>query len=245
MNSERRPASLGERWRRLTSSGIEDNELEKALASLPSIRSPRIRIAAGSIHTEMEGSMGSINEVSVSVPRLPARIWSQVVRVMRRSTSMREALRSGKLPSSFDRLIARISGESVLPETRRVSSACSCGGPESPCRHILALHELFARRLDETPAELLTLRGVDLHSLLEQASRAFDGGEPPLLAFGAIEEPVLFPEGEDGDLDSALTGGQIRHLVGGHQASVIGTVAAAIRALDEPAEVTAPPDPSD
>ena len=90
---------------------------------------------------------------------------------MRRSQSMRDALRKGLVPRSFDRLVARIANEPVFPESRKVTYACTCS-EEKPCRHILALHELFARRLDQSPWELLTLRGVPLRDLLEQAERA-------------------------------------------------------------------------
>ncbi len=34
------------------------------------------------------------------------------------------------------------------------------------------------------------------------------------MAFGAPEEPVLYPEGEDGDLDSVLTAAQTAALLG-------------------------------
>ncbi len=227
---ERRPISMGQRWRRISTLSVDDQSLELALASLPSIRNPRIAILPGSIKSEMEGVMGSINEVSIHVPRLPNKIWSQVVRVMRRSASMQEALRMGRVPRSFDRLIARISGETISPESRRVSSACTCGAPESPCRHVLALHELFARRLDEKPWELLTLRGVDLRQLLEDAAKELHGVNLPPLAFGAREEPVLFPEGEDGDLDTVLTPGQVSSLLGRQQVALIEELTAAIEA---------------
>lgn len=221
---------MGERWRRISTQGVDDHSLELALSSLPSIRSPRIRVQPGAIQAEMEGAMGSINEVSIHVPRLPQRIWPQVVRVMRRSASMQDALRTGKVPRSFDRLIARVSGESLLPAARRVTSACTCGLPETPCRHILALHELFARNLEDKPWELLSLRGVDLRDLLTQAQKAVAEDLPPL-AFGAREEPVLFPDGQGADLGSALTPGQVRSLVGGHQKTMREELEAAIAAF--------------
>jgi len=230
---ERRPVSMGQRWRRISTQSVDDNRLELALDSLPSIRNPRIRILPGSIRAEMEGVMGSINEVSIHVPRLSTRIWSQVVRVMRRSSSMQESLRVGRVPRSFDRLIARISGESITPEARRVSSACTCGTPDSPCRHVLALHELFARRLDERPWEALTLRGVDLKKLLDESSHDAHSEDLPPLAFGSREEPVLFPEGEESDMDSALSPGQISSLLGRQQIALFEELSAAITSYAE------------
>ncbi len=228
MSAERRPASMGERWRRVTSTGVDFEELERALASMTSIGSPRIRIQPGSIQTELEGSMGALHEVSVHVPTLPNRIWPQVLRVMRRSHSMIEGLRAGLVPRSFDRLIARVSGEALFPDARRVTSACTCSEPERPCRHILALHELFARRLEEQPWQLLVMRGVQLRELLDQAARQPADAELPALPFGAREEPILLPEGESGDLDEALSNREIRSLLGAHQARTIGVVAKAL-----------------
>ncbi|MCA8943800.1 MAG: hypothetical protein KDB80_14655 [Planctomycetes bacterium] len=222
-----RPLSTSERWRALASLG-DDNRLELALSSLPSIRAPRVRIVPGAIQAELEGTMGSINEVSIHVPKLPTRIWPQVVRVMRRSASMREALGMGRVPRSFDRLIARIANESVFPEARRVTSACTCGDPEMPCKHILALHELYARRLEDKPWELLVLRGVDLRDLLDKAEQqAHDPNLPPL-SFGAHEEPVLFPEGQGADLDSTLSAHQVLSLLGVRQAPLFQAVDACI-----------------
>lgn len=211
---ERKPISLGERWRREANRGVDDNRLDLALATLPSIRKPLVRIRAGMIRAEMEGTMGAINEVGIQTPVLPQKIWPQVARVMRRSATMLESLSQGKVPRSFDRLVARICGDPLFPEARRVTSACTCTDSEKPCRHILALHELFARRLEEKPWELLVLRGVDLRDLLEKARTTSLDEDLPPLAFGATEEPVLFPEGEEGDLDYILGQGQIRHLLG-------------------------------
>lgn len=211
---DRKPVSLGERWRREANREVDDSRLEQALATLPQVRHPRIRVQRGSIQVEMEGAMGSIHEVSVHAPVLSSKIWPQVARVMRRSTRMLEALEKGRVPRSFDRLVGRIGGESVFPDSRRVTSACSCGAPDAPCRHILALHEMFARRLEEQPWELLVLRGVDLHDLLSRARSSEPDPNLPPLAFGSEEEPVLFPEGEDGDLEFVLSLGQSSHLLG-------------------------------
>jgi len=227
---DHRPLSLGERWRREANRGVDDPRLDQALETLPQVRHPQIRVRGGSIHTEMEGAMGSINEVSIHVPTLPSKIWPQVARVMRRSTSMLDALEQGRVPRSFDRLVARLGGEPVFPEARRVTSACTCGSLDMPCRHILALHELFARRLDDRQWELLVLRGIDLRELVRRARSSGPDPDLPPLSFGADEEPVLFPEGEEGDLEFALSSGQSAHLLGDMSAEVDDVAEAAILA---------------
>jgi uncharacterized Zn finger protein len=232
---ERKTVSLGERWRREATRGIDDNRLAAALEALPSIRKPMVRIRAGSIRAEMEGSMGSIHEVSLQIRTLPQKDWPTLVRVLRRSKSIVEALENGRVPRSFDRLVARIVGEPLFPDARSVTFGCSCDLPEKPCRHVLALHELFARRLDEKPWEVLLLRGVDLQGLLAKVAAVGHDQELPPLAFGVPEEPVLYPDAEDADLGQHLGPAQVRWLVGDTSARFATAALDALAAL--PAEV--------
>ena len=240
---ERKPVSLSERWRREATRGIDENLLEEAVETMPTIRQSLVRINRGSIHAELEGLMGSIHEVDIHAPVLPNKIWPQVASVLRRSASMLEALGQGRVPRSFDRLVARIAGEPIFPEARRVTYACTCSDPDRPCRHILAVHELFARRLETKPWELLIMRGVDLGTLLDQARRG--GGEDlPPLAFGAREEPILFPECEEGDLENILSPGQTRRLLGVMSPQVEAAVHDAILAYAAGPEAEAAEDPA-
>jgi len=239
---ERRPASLGERWRREVNRGVDEELLSLALDTLPDIRSNAVRVRPGSVQAELEGIMGSIHEVHVHAPVLPSKIWPQVARVLRRSSSMLEALGQGQVPRSFDRLVARIAGEPIFPEARRITYACTCSEPQRPCHHIMALHELFARRLDERPWELLVMRGINLPELLEQARRTSADTSLPPLAYGAHEEPILFPEGEEGDLETILTRGQTGSLLGMASPQVEACVQHALHDYvehgDEPESIT-------
>ena len=228
--SERKSVSLGERWRREATRGVDDKRLAAALELLPSIRKPMVRIRPGSLRAEMEGAMGSIHEVSLQIRILPQKDWPTVTRVLRRSKSIVEALEQGRVPRAFDRLIARIVGEPLFPDPRRVTFGCSCDLQEKPCRHVLALNELFARRLDEKPWEILVLRGIDLHALLAKVRQTGADPDLPPLAFAAPEEPVLYPEAEDADLDTTLSKSQVRWMLGVVHEQV---VEAAIKALDK------------
>ena len=51
--SENRPVSLGERWRRDATRGVDDKRLAAALELLPSVRKPMVRIRPGSLRAEM------------------------------------------------------------------------------------------------------------------------------------------------------------------------------------------------
>ena len=238
---ERKAISLGERWRREATRGVDDARLAAALDALPSIRKPMVRIRPGSIRAEMEGSMGSIHEVSLQIRTLPQKDWMTLVRVLRRSKSIVEALENGRVPRSFDRLVARIVGEPLFPDARSVTFGCSCDLPEKPCRHVLALHELFARRLDEKPYEVLMLRGVDLHALLAKVHQTSPEGDLPPLAFGVPEEPVLYPDAEDADLGQSLTTAQVKWFVGDISMRLVDAV---LRGLEHlPAAAPATPSP--
>jgi len=236
--SERKAVSLGERWRREATRDIDDQRLAAALEALPSIRKPMVRIRAGGINAEMEGAMGSIHEVSLQIRTLPMKDWPTLIRVLRRSKSIIEALSQARVPRSFDRLVARIIGEPLFPDARSVTYGCSCDLQEEPCRHVLALHELFARRLDEKPWELLMLRGVDLHDTLTKVNQTEPDADLPALAYGVPEEPVLYPDAEDADLDQSLGTPALRWLVGDVSPRAVDAVLQALQALGDapPAE---------
>lgn len=241
MNSnEHKSVSLGERWRREATRSIDDARLAQALEALPSIRKPMVRIRAGSIRCEMEGTMGSIHEVSLQIRTLPMRDWNTLIRVLRRSKSIVDALENGRVPRSFDRLVARIVGEPLFPDARSVTFGCSCDLPEKPCRHVLALHELFARRLDERPWDILMLRGVDLQAMLTKVRHTEPDGDLPPLAYGVPEEPVLYPDAEDADFGTSLTPAQVRWFTG---ALSERCVEAALKALTDLSATPPPPPP--
>ncbi|MCC6671361.1 MAG: hypothetical protein IT458_09890 [Planctomycetes bacterium] len=229
--SDKKPMTLGERWRRDQLRGVDDQSLASALEVVRSVR--QVRVQPGGIHAELEGAMGSIQEVHLHVPTLPVKVWPQVARGMRRAASMMEALGQGRVPRSFDRLVARIAKESIYPDRRRVSAACSCAAVDTPCRHVIALHELFARRLDTKPWELLILRGVNLHELLAKARAPVSEDALPTLALGAHEEPILHPDCEDGDLDKGLAPEQIRCLLGLVAPALADEAAEALRAFED------------
>ncbi len=243
MSTERKSVSLGERWRREATRGVDDQRLAAALEALPSIRKPMVRIRAGSIRCEMEGSMGSIHEVSLQIRTLPQRDWNTLVRVLRRSKSIVQALEDGRVPRSFDRLVARVIGEPLFPDARSVTFGCSCDLPEKPCRHVLALHELFARRLDERPWEMLMLRGVDLQATLAKVHQTEPEGDLPPLAFGVPEEPVLYPDAEDADLGQGLTTTQVRWLTGAMSERCAQPALKALAALSSTPPEPPPPAP--
>ena len=242
--NERKTVSLGERWRREATRGIDDTRLAAALEALPSIRKPMVRIRAGSIRCEMEGAMGSIHEVSLQIRTLPQRDWVVLVRVLRRSKSIVEALENGRVPRSFDRLVARVVGEPLFPDARSVTFGCSCDLPEKPCRHVLALHELFARRLDERPWEILMLRGVDLQAMLAKVRQTEPDADLPPLAFGVPEEPVLYPDAEDADLGQSLGPAQVRWFTGAVPRACVEAALQALAALPlVPPPIEPPPPP--
>jgi len=241
-SAERKSVSLGERWRREATRGVDDARLAQALDALPSIRKPMVRIRPGSIRCEMEGTMGSIHEVSLQIRTLPMREHVVLVRVLRRSKTIVDALENGRVPRSFDRLVARIVGEPLFPDARSVTFGCSCDLPEKPCRHVLALHELFARRLDERPWEILMLRGIDLQAMLAKVRQTEPDADLPPLAFGVPEEPVLYPDAEDADLGQVLTPAQVRWFTGSLSERCTEAALKALAALS--LTPPAPPEPA-
>ena len=63
-------------------------------------------------------------------------------------------------------------GPLLLPQTAsELDFDCTCPDPGWPCKHVAAVALLTAEEIDERPLGILTLRGVDLDTLIAGVER--------------------------------------------------------------------------
>ena len=84
------------------------------------------------------------------------------------------------------------------------------------------------------------LRGVDLHDTLTKVNQTEPDADLPPLAYGVPEEPVLYPDAEDADLDQSLGTPALRWLVGDVSPRAVDASLQALAALSS--EPPAPPE---
>jgi len=118
-----------------------------------------LRIEPGVALGEVQGSQLTPFSASVQVRRLDEDAVAELVDRVRSSPGMLARLAAGILPEELGPLLLpRRAGE--------LDFDCTCPDDGWPCKHAAAVAFLLAEQVDEDPLAVLTLRGVDLTTLI-------------------------------------------------------------------------------
>ncbi|WP_069164999.1 SWIM zinc finger family protein [Nocardia altamirensis] len=132
------------------------------------------RIELGAVTAEVQGSQPRPFTSIFTVRPLREEEIELLIETIRDAPGMLAEIASGALPTDL--------GPLLLPTTAAdLDFSCSCPDPGWPCKHVAAVCYLLAERLDERPREILTLRGLDLDTLIggiERDLRATDATDP-------------------------------------------------------------------
>ncbi|WP_216915161.1 SWIM zinc finger family protein [Nocardia noduli] len=117
------------------------------------------RIEPGAVTAEVQGSQPRPFTAVFTVRPLREEELALLIETIRTAPGMLAEIASGALPSGL--------GPHLLPTTAAdLDFTCTCPDPGWPCKHVAAVCYLLAERLDERPREILTLRGLDLETLI-------------------------------------------------------------------------------
>ncbi|MGW4770443.1 SWIM zinc finger family protein [Nocardia sp. NPDC004278] len=117
------------------------------------------RIEPGAVTAEVQGSQPRPFTAVFAIRPLRDDELELLVETIRTAPGVLAEIASGALPMSL--------GEHLLPTTAAdLDFSCTCPDPGWPCKHVAAVCYLLAERLDERPREILTLRGLDLDTLI-------------------------------------------------------------------------------
>ena len=132
------------------------------------------RIERGAVTAEVQGSQPSPFTSVLSIRPLREDEVELLLAEIREAPGMLAEIASGALPPAL--------GPHLLPTTAsELDFTCSCPDMGWPCKHVAAVCYLLAERLDEQPSEILTLRGLDLDTLIggvERSARTADSDDP-------------------------------------------------------------------
>ncbi|MGW6692402.1 SWIM zinc finger family protein [Rhodococcus sp. NPDC054953] len=183
----RRAATPG--WGRSLLAAIERSvEVARLARGRSHVRAGQVlgtRIAPGLVIGEVQGSQNEPFTATVTVRRLDAAELGEVVDRVRGTPGVLASVAAGQVPAEL--------GELLLPTgSGDIDFGCTCPDQGWPCRHAAALVAVTAERLDTDPTLLLTLRGVDLDTLIHGVDDRSDGPEDPGDWFGdATDLPGL------------------------------------------------------
>ncbi|MFC4125089.1 SWIM zinc finger family protein [Nocardia rhizosphaerae] len=117
------------------------------------------RIERGAVIAEVQGSQPRPFTSVLSMRPLRAEEIDLLLAEIRQAPGMLAEIASGALPPAL--------GPHLLPNTAsELDFSCSCPDMGWPCKHVAAVCYLLSERLDEQPSEILTLRGLDLDTLI-------------------------------------------------------------------------------
>ena len=107
-------------------------------------------------------------KITVGIQPLAKRRWTGIkARCAGQIDSLVELLQ-GSLSKSVMEIVTR-KGEGLFPSPREISLSCSCPDWATMCKHVAATLYGVGTRLDDAPALLFTLRGVDPAEMVEAA----------------------------------------------------------------------------
>ena len=132
-----------------------------------------LQVEAGRVNALVSGT--DIYRVDVRIRPMPAAQWSALCRDCAGAIDSVVALLQGQLPDKVvSRVYARDTG--LFPAPRAIGFSCSCPDRASMCKHVAAVLYGIGSRVDEQPALLFLLRGVDQQDLVAKASVELERG---------------------------------------------------------------------
>ncbi|MDQ4118465.1 MAG: hypothetical protein M3235_16105 [Actinomycetota bacterium] len=137
-------------------------------------------VAAGAAVALVQGTRPTPYRVRIGVRTWDKAEWTRVEQALADDAWYAAALLAGAMPPEVEELLGGL-GLALFPEsgTTDLSMDCTCPDATVPCKHLAAAFYLLAERFDADPFEILTLRGRDRETLLENLrSRRGTGREP-------------------------------------------------------------------
>lgn len=168
-----------------------------------------LEVVPGMVRGEVQGSQLEPFRAMFTMRKFDAYELAALRDEVCQTPGMLAALASGTVPREL--------GTLLLPaDAQDLDFDCSCPDFGWPCKHAAALTYLTAERLDVSPADILTLRGVDLETLISEVGESrsdltdFYGDELTLPAL-----PRVASRAASEDLDSMLLRSALRAAGGG------------------------------
>ncbi len=159
-----------------------------------------IDIHAGEVTARVQGSRPKPYDVTMSVAKLSAEEWEQVLAILSRQALFVAKLLAGEMPQDIERVFKEAK-LSLFPQKRGdLRTHCSCPDEANPCKHIAAVYYLLGEEFDRDPFLIFRLRGLERDDLLRRLgtqptkpeARAKAEGEPTLPREPLPLEPWAF-----------------------------------------------------
>lgn len=151
-------------------------------------------LRVGAIHGQVAGSQNQPFSVLIQLPYRDKSDIEKVTGMLARSAnSIRRAMRGDVDPEVLDILLA--------PTADDVRLDCDCPDYGHVCKHIVAVADRLAARIDADPLELFTLRGLNIHALNTMVMESAQSIAQESTAEAAEEDSAQMPGTSPADTD--------------------------------------------
>ncbi len=155
-----------------------------------------LEVGAGTVSAGVVGTRKKPYRVEIQLPVFDGERWRRAVESLADDVSLLVKLLRRELPDEAGERL-REAGADLFPSRGELGTSCSCPDIANPCKHVAAVHYLFAAALDNDPFLIFRLRGIDRDGLV-----AAIGGDPLREATaGAGDGKTLSVDGPSSDLE--------------------------------------------
>jgi uncharacterized Zn finger protein len=124
-------------------------------------------VDAGGAVAQVQGSRPKPYKARIGIPAFGKAEWATITDALAADASYAATLLAGEMPRGMEDVFAG-AGLSLFPATARdLVMDCSCPDFAVPCKHLAAVFYVLAERFDADPFQILTLRGRDRETLLD------------------------------------------------------------------------------
>jgi len=156
-----------------------------------------LEIGAGIVTAAVVGTRRRPYRVEIALPAFDADGWRPGLERLADDTLLVIRLLGRELPEEVAGRL-REAGVDLFPRRGELSTECSCPDWANPCKHIAAVHYLFAAALDNDPFLLFRLRGLERDHLIEAvAGDVARGGDERAIEEGSIHDGLMSGDGLD------------------------------------------------
>ena len=127
-----------------------------------------LRIAKGKVSAVVSGS--DLYKVTIAIAPVTATHWKAICRDCAGTIDSLVELLQGRLSKGVMDRVCR-EGDGLFPAPKEIQLSCTCPDWADMCKHVAAVLYGVGARLDERPALLFELRGVDENQLLANAGQ--------------------------------------------------------------------------
>jgi len=127
-----------------------------------------LQLAKSKVSAVVSGS--DLYRVTITITPVTATRWKAICRDCAGTIDSLVELLQGRLSKGVMDRVCR-EGDGLFPAPKEIKLSCSCPDWAGMCKHVAAVLYGVGARLDERPALLFQLRGVDVNQLLANAGQ--------------------------------------------------------------------------